>query len=298
MSTRLSPLRAAFFAVLSCFAVLAGCWGKDAYIVEGTVIEVTSSSEVVIDHEEVYGLMGAMVMPFRVRDPALLDGVRPGARVVARLRTRPEGAFLDKLRVTGHGVVPSSGTPSGPAPLRPGERLPRTEIPVHGGDTWVIGQGQPSAVAVAFLYTTCPIPEFCPAVVTRLQGLQDAVGADARILAVTIDPEGDTLEVLARFADTVGAKPEVWRFGRLEGTAFQHLVQRAALSLVKEGSEVVHALRLLVLDAEGRLVERYDDNRWPEDRVVQQLRTGGPSAPPGSDGTLTRHDEPEGSPAD
>ena len=49
----------------------------------------------------------------------------------------------------------------------------------------------------------------------------------------------------------------------------------------------VHGTRLLVLDADGRLVERYDDNRWPLARVVEQLRTGGPPAPAGSHGTAT-----------
>ena len=39
------------------------------------------------DHEAVPGWMDAMAMPFAVADPALLDGVAPGAKVELRMDT-------------------------------------------------------------------------------------------------------------------------------------------------------------------------------------------------------------------
>lgn len=273
---------------LGLSALLAACWGDDAYIVEGTVIDVMPSGQLVVDHEDVPGLMPAMVMPFKVKHPSLSEGIVRGNRIIGRLRVTRQGTYLEKIRVTGSVPLPDNEGPDGPGPVRPGTPLVRTEIPVNGGDTWVVGQGQPRPTALTFLYTTCPLPEYCPLVVTRLQALQEAVGDKAQLVAVTIDPKNDTLEVLGAFADKAGAKPDVWRFGRLEGQAFLDLVMRAGLPLALEEGEVVHALRLLVLDAGGTLLERYDDNAWPLDRVVQQLTTGGPPAPPGSDGTISR----------
>ena len=98
------------------------------------------------------------------------------------------------------------------------------------------------------------------------------------------------MEVLGAYASKVGAVPATWRFGRLaEQEDLQALALRAALTVTEDdnGTDILHSLRLMVLAADGRLVERYDDNNWPLDRVVQQLRTGKPPAPPGSDGTLT-----------
>ncbi len=273
--------------VWALLLALSGCWGDNAYILEGTVLERTSETEVVVKHEEIAGLMGPMTMPFSVRDPSTLEGVEPGDRIYARLRLERDGTYLAKVRVTGKGEVPASYAPMGPGPLRPAERLARTELPLVGGGTLVLGEGQVRPAVLTFLYTTCPIPEFCPATVARLQQLQPKVKGAADIVAVTLDPDGDTPEVLTAYAEAAGADPAVWRFARIPKGELAALAARAALQVMEDGEEIAHGVRLLVLDADGRLVERYDDNRWPLARVVEQLSTGGPPAPPGSSGTAT-----------
>ncbi len=168
-----------------------------------------------------------------------------------------------------------------------------TRVPLADGTTRVVGAGQDSPTLLTFLYTTCPQPAFCPAIAARLQGLQSALEpGEATLLAITIDPDGDTPEVLRAYGERVGADPAIWRFGRLDPEALTDLAARAALTVdtVTGGTEILHSIRILVLDAEGRLVERYDDARFPAERVLQQLRTGGPPAPKGADGTITRPD--------
>jgi protein SCO1/2 len=264
---------------------LVACWGDNAYIVTGTVVEVNGTGEVVVAHEAIDGLMGAMTMPFDVRDPALLEDVVPGDRIVARLMIEQEGSYLAKIRVTGKGLLPDVA-PSG-GPLRPGQVLVGVEVALSDGATVTVGAGQDRPTAVTFVYTRCPMPEFCPAIVGRFQALQARVGPEVRLLAITLDPAYDTPEVLAAFASTSGADPRVWVFGRLEPAALEALAASASLPVDRASAEIVHGLRLLVLDRDGRLVERYDDARWPLDRVVEQLTTGAPPAPSGSDGTLT-----------
>jgi cytochrome oxidase Cu insertion factor (SCO1/SenC/PrrC family) len=56
---------------------------------------------------------------------------------------------------------------------------------------------------------------------------------------------------------------------------------------MREDGQILHSHRFLVLDKDGTLIERYDDNRWPVDRVLQQLASGQPLAPSGTSGTLT-----------
>lgn len=278
--------------VLALLFTLAACWGRNAYIVEGTVVEVKDDGVVVIDHQEIPGFMAAMTMPFTLSDPAAAASLVPGHTVVARLMITDDGARLDKIRVTGR-VAPPKAVETEGGPVRPGQAFPKTELPVTGGETWVVGEGQPTATVLTFLYTTCPLPAFCPMVVTRLQALQaalDEAGSDARLVALTIDPEGDTMDVLTAFAEASGADATRWRFARVDRPALVELAGLAALPMTTgkdDEAEIVHGLRWLVLDADGKLVERYDDNRWPMPRVVQQLTTGGPPAPEGSDGTLT-----------
>jgi len=275
-------------------AALSGCWGSNAHIMEGQVLERLGPDEIVVDHEAIPGLMPEMVMPFKVSDPALLAEVDPGDRIVARLMKGEGSVVIDKIRVTGSGPLPEGyGQPEG-GPLRAGAVLDAVSVAVGPDETWTVGAGQGVPTVLTFLYTTCPLPAFCPMVTSRLQGLQAALGEadEARLLAVTIDPLKDTWPVLDAYAMNAGADPARWRFGRLPMAALEDLVGQAALTVVREG-EIVHAIRWLVLDAEGRLIERYDDNAWARDRVVSQLRTGQPTAPAGSDGTISApHPEP------
>lgn len=276
----------------SAFAIILACNQVPSYIVEGKVVEVRPPTELLIDHRDIPGLMPAMIMPFEVADPAMLNGVSPGSLVVGRLEVGQEGMRVVKLRVTGQGPAPTPVAPlDDSGPVRPGERLPRFQVPVTDGTIWTVG-GEPAqlATAVTFVYTRCPMPEACPATVARLGALQEQIrGKPARILAVTIDAPHDQLPVLAEYAAAVGADAAVWQFGRIDGLPLQHLAERSALRVVgNNGSPVIdHGIRLLVISPEGRLIERYDDNQWPLDRVVSQLLTGSPAAPVGSDGTLS-----------
>ena len=263
---------------------LVGCWRGDVFIVEGTVVEVHPPDEVVLDHEDVPGLMGAMIMPFPVADPDLLAGLEPGTRVVARYALEDSGGKLVAVRITGHGPAPAVA--SGPVPVRVGETIAETRLAAHDGTTIDIGPSQAGRTALTFVYTRCPQPEFCPAMIARLQALQQALGEaeGVRLVAVTLDPEFDTPEVLSAYATAVGAGPRL-SFARVDD--LDALAMRAGLSVMKGNGEIAHGLRLLVLDRGGKLIERYDDARFPIDRVVSQLTTGAPSGDPANSGTLS-----------
>lgn len=281
------------WSALTALPLLAACWGSNAHIMQGEVVEVSSPTQVVIQHDDIPGLMPAMTMPFTVRDPALLADLSPGDQVYARLIADDDaGWYLAQVKRkpgTQRANPSESEAPTLPAPLRPGQTLPSTQVPLSSGQTITIGDGA-GPTLLTFLYTTCPQPEFCPAIAARLQGVQAALEpGQARILAVTIDPGGDTPEVLESYAKNVGAKPEIWQFGRLDEPELHRLAARAALTIdtASGSTEILHSIRVLVLDKDGALVERYDDARFPADRVLEQLRTGGPPAPPDGDGTLT-----------
>jgi len=79
----------------------------------------------------------------------------------------------------------------------------------------------------SFVYTRCT--ETCPlqsAQLARLQG-EFAGAADLRLVSITVDPEHDTVPVLARYAERYGADPRRWLF--LTGD------KRTIYRLAKEG---------------------------------------------------------------
>ena len=76
-------------------------------------------------------------------------------------------------------------------------------------------RGRP--LILSFIYTRCPLPDFCPAIESRLAMVQQRIKTDptlrgTAIVAITIDPGYDTPAVLKQHAAARGADPAIWRF--------------------------------------------------------------------------------------
>lgn len=252
-------------------SLLACSSGPPTYTVEGVVVEVTAADEVILDHEAVPGLMEPMTMPFHVRDPELLKGLTPGDKVRTRFEIGQTGGFLTEVDVTGHGPAPEQLERPG-GPLRVGGTLVSHALTLEDGSRSTVGADQGVPTALTYVYTRCPLPEFCPATVAKFQALQGALKGRARLLAVTIDPAHDTPEVLAEYARTASADPAHWRFGVADD--LPSLALAAALPVDAADGEILHGVRVLLLNADGELLKRYDDHSFSIDEAVREL-TGG-----------------------
>ncbi len=239
--------------------------------VTGTVVEVRGPTEVVIDHDAIEGFMPAMSMPFTVADPALLAEVDPGDEVRGTLVVGGDGTRLVALTVT------REHAPEAPPELAPGEPVPvgaifpETQVMLAAGGSTLIGQGQEGRVALTFVYTRCPIPEYCPLTVSRFQSVQEVLPPGARLLAVTVDPDYDSRKVLKEYAASVGAIPGKWDFGRVPDEVLVGVAEKAGLRTDGKGTGITHDLVVVVLDEDGRVVERFRDMSWSRDRMVELL---------------------------
>ncbi len=85
---------------------------ENFYAIRGLVKGVAADRRsVTIDHEEIPGFMPRMEMEYVVADPAMLDGIEPGAEVEGTLRMRGRGLLIVRLQKRRPGSTPS--TPAG-----------------------------------------------------------------------------------------------------------------------------------------------------------------------------------------
>ncbi len=118
---------------------------------------------------------------------------------------------------------------------------------------------------VTFLYTNCP--DVCPLIAAHLNAALRRVG-DTRVLAVSVDPKGDTPAAVRRF---VAVHRLVPRFRYLSGSAAQLQPVWAAYHISADpqhGTTAVgHSAFVLLVDPQG--VERlvYDSTVKPSDIV-------------------------------
>ncbi len=98
----------AFLGIFLSVLVI-GCEGRRdeervTYEVAGSVVRVEPSRRsVVIDHETIPGFMEAMTMPFEVRDPAILKGLRKGQAVRFELVVQGTHAWIARFLPDGGG---------------------------------------------------------------------------------------------------------------------------------------------------------------------------------------------------
>ena len=109
--------------------------------------------------------MPAMTMPYKVQDPALLQGKQPGDLVTATLVVEEVNAYLSTLTTTGR--APLDTPPAGPAItdsdlLKEGDAVPDHALVDQAGTPRTIGSLRGHRVALTFIYTRCPLPDFCP----------------------------------------------------------------------------------------------------------------------------------------
>ena len=74
--------------------------GPERHDLRGKVVSIDKAGKsVVVDHEEIPGFMGAMAMPYPVKDEALLDSVSPGDPVTAEVVVDNSGSmWLENIK--------------------------------------------------------------------------------------------------------------------------------------------------------------------------------------------------------
>ena len=269
-----------------CLVMLTACGpSPDAnarqFELEGQILAVRPERhEVVIKHHDIKGFMQGMTMPFTVRDDALLTGKQPGDLVTATLVVGETRAYLSTLTTTGHEAVVE---PPPPPPLAdvlmPGQPVADATLVDQDGKPRAFSIFKGHRLAMTFIYTRCPLPDFCPLMDKHFESIQKTIAstpalADVRLLTVTFDPDFDRPAILKAHARRRGADPNVWtfltgdpkevnRFAAQFGIYVEHNPQNAI--------DITHNLRTAVIDPEGRLVSVHSGNSWTPAELVADL---------------------------
>jgi protein SCO1/2 len=248
----------------------------------GQILEVgPGGAELVIRHHDIPGFMPGMTMPFRLKDPTLAKGRVAGDLVRATLMVTDDEAWLATVEKTGWAPLPERKEPLRPAVslVEPGEAVPDQGLVDQDGKPFLLSSLRGSSVLLTFIYTRCPLPEFCPRMDAFFGSIQRAIKdgrlpGPVRLLSVTFDPDFDTPAVLRAHAARVGADRAVWTFASAPRAEVEAWGARLGLSLIRDEKNpagITHNLRTAVIDRKGRLVKILDGNRWIPDEAIAAL---------------------------
>ena len=236
--------------------------------------------EVTIKHQDIKGFMPGMTMAFKA-ETAALDGRKPGDLVTGTLVVGEVDVHISKLTVTGHRELdPTTVLPAdGSAIIQPGDPVRDAALIDQDGKSRRLSEWRGHRLALTFVYTRCPLPEFCPLMNQHFRSVQATIAktpalADVRLLSVTLDPAYDTPKVLKPYATGAGADPARWTFltaAPAEAATFMEQFGIIAERDPANEIQITHNLRTAVIGADGRLKTVHTGNRWTPDELVADL---------------------------
>ena len=249
---------------------LLGCTSKpgDSYPLKGLVLDVKTDS-VIVDHEAIDGFMRAMVMRIPAENSEI-QALKRGHRITASLRVLPDSSHLEQIAITGfdESLPDLNGAPHG---LVSGDLFPTTQLHTAPDKIIQLGSEQEGVIALNFLFTTCPFPEACPLLASKLVMLQERIQGKARILSLTLDPETDTFELLEAYGKQWGADPDVWTFAREPLEKLEDLFDKLEMFRYHREGQIIHSLKLVVIGPKGQIHRIENDNGWDIEEIAADI---------------------------
>ena len=253
----------------------------DRYPVTGLILSIGETHRTfTASCSEIPGYMKAMVMPFAVRDPKALDALKPGMFVDFTLVVEKDRSYAESVRVHEYenpaqepmlvrrleflGRLDQSNPPLPPIPV--GARVPDFTLTDQTGQRVTLSKLTGKVVGVTFIYTSCPLPDYCLRMSDNFARLQKRfaakMGRDLVLLSISFDPLHDTPEVLAKYGSTWKADPRSWHLLTGAPDEVMAVCHRFGLNFWPDHGLLAHSLHTLVIDREGRLAANFEGNQF------------------------------------
>jgi protein SCO1/2 len=253
------------------------------YKLTGQVLAINAEySALTIKHEDIPDYMPAMTMTYTVATKALLEGRKPGELITGTLETGDAGTRIVAITHTGEAPLPPENEVGMAAGLlEVGEIVPDVALIDQNDQRKSFNDWRGSLTLITFIYTRCPLPDFCPLMDQNFAALQRAAAKDpaltghVKLLSISFDPEFDTPAVLAAHAARLKADPAVWTFATADRVTIDRIAGKFGVSVVRtpaDAAQITHTLRTTLIDGDGRIVKFYTGNDWTPGAVLADMR--------------------------
>ena len=253
------------------------------YDLSGKIVSFDKAKKTAtIKHDEIKDFMQPMTMDFRIKEDWVWDVLQEGAEIQADLvvdNTREPSFWLENPRIVASSLTNDSA------------RLPKVredvasvgkEIP----DFTLINQdGNPvspadfkgKALAITFIYSECPLPEYCILMSKNFSDLANQIAGNEnlkdkiRLLSISFDPERDTPEKLKSYGlgylgkNSKAKDFKIWQLAVGKDAEIRSIADFFGLRYEidpNNKTQFNHSLRTIVVSPEGKVTKVFSGNDW------------------------------------
>jgi len=272
--------------------ITAGCNRTKKYPMQGEVVaKDASTSQVTVNHGDIPGFMPAMAMPYRVKDPAVVQELQPGDKIAAEVVIGKDASdyWLEDVRITDESGRGQTKPSAAPQILMPGERVPDFTLVNQDGRKIRLADFAGKALLITFIYTRCPMPNFCPRLSSQFARIHnefkkspDEYGK-THLLTISFDPKYDTPAVLRKYGlaylDGDESGFSHWDFASTNPTDLRRVAQAFGLDYKEEDNQITHTMSIVLISPDGT-VAKFWSTDWTWAELMESLRQAAHNSAP------------------
>jgi protein SCO1 len=257
------------------------------YPLRGKIVSTdAATSQITVSHQAIPGYMEAMTMAYRVKNPNIASDLHAGDVITADLMVSQNDdadVYLD------HIVVIAQGKPDYKPKAQyhvpgPGDPVPDFRLRNQDGRTISLDQYRGKLLLITFIYTQCPLPNFCPRVTRQFAEINQQLQANpalyknTHLLCVSFDTVNDTPARLRAYgAEYIGTDAKSafahWDFAVPDEKTLDTMAQFFDVGITREpDSTITHTLSTTLISADGKVVQFYPGNDWTVAQVVSDVK--------------------------
>jgi protein SCO1/2 len=258
-----------------------------SFPIKGKIVSVDAANgSILLDAGAVPGFMDAMTMTYKLKQPGIASELHPGDMITATLVARKVGdeyqdVMLDQIVVTAQARPDYKPAVQYHVPTA-GDAVPDFKLVNENGRTIHLGQFKGRALLLTFIYTRCPLPDYCPRMNRNFAEIDKALEADpamvakTHLLSISFDPKDDTPAVLKSYGQAyagVGAKFDHWEFAVLPAKELTAVLEFFDVGVTPgDGGTLTHSMSTVLIGKDGKVAAWYPSNEWTPAEVLAAMK--------------------------
>lgn len=228
-------------------------------------------------------------MSYKLHDPSIISELHPGDRITAKLLVHKtadgyENPELDQIVVTAQAKPDYKPAVQYHAPT-PGDAVPDFKLLNQDGRTLHLAQFRGKVLLVTFVYTRCPLADFCPKMSRNFAEIDQDLHkdptllADTHLLSISFDPAYDTPKVLKNYGKAYLGKAAGangfanWDFAVPPAAELAQVTEWFGVGVTPgEGSAFTHSLSTAIIGKDGKILTWYPSNEWTPAEALTAIR--------------------------
>jgi protein SCO1/2 len=228
-------------------------------------------------------------MTYKLKDPNVVSELHPGDRITATLLARktPDGytdAMLDQIVITAQ-ARPDYKPPVSYHVPSAGDAVPDFKLINQDGRTIHLDQFKGRVVLLTFIYTRCPLADFCPRMSHNFAEIDKALQGDPRLsakthlLSISFDPEYDTPTVLKSYGEAYTGQYtkdrfEHWDFAAPSRSEMAAMTKYFCVGVTPgDSGTLTHSLSTVLIGKDGKVRSWYPTNDWQPADVLSAMKS-------------------------